>query len=228
MKRKLLICDDEKHIQDVLKSYFQLEGFQVFTASDGEEGLAVFNAEKPHMVILDIMMPKISGREVCMEIRKTSQVPIIMLTAKIDEEDILRSFDIGADDYVTKPFSPKQVVARVKAVLKRTGLSDVNRISSRDGEIVLDMSKKVLEVRENQIKLTATEYKMMEAFLKNNGKVFSRDQLMDIAIGIDSEGYDRVIDTHIKNLRKKIEIDNKKPKYIITVHGLGYRFGEIQ
>jgi len=224
MKESILICDDDMNILEVLKSYFQKYDFEVYTSTNGTDGLMIFMENKPNIVILDLMMPGISGEDLCCKIRKITQTPIIMLTAKIEEENILKGFEIGADDYVTKPFSPRQVVARVKAILKRTKKND-NILSSDDGNIILNKASKTLKVRGQYMNVTAIEYKLLCSLLENHNKVYTRDELMDMAMGLEVDRYDRVIDTHIKNLRKKIEYDNKHPKYIKTVHGIGYKFG---
>ncbi|WBW98317.1 response regulator transcription factor [Oceanirhabdus sp. W0125-5] len=226
MKESILICDDDINILDVLSSYFEKENFEVYTANNGRDGLIIFMENRPSIVILDLMMPGMSGEELCGKIRGISDTPIIMLTAKIEEDNILEGFELGADDYVTKPFSPRQVVARVKAILKRTKKNESDNILlSYDGNISLNKDSKTLNVRGEERRVTLIEYKLLCSFLENQNKVYTRDELMDIAMGIEVDRYDRVIDTHIKNLRKKIECDNKHPKYIRTVHGIGYKFG---
>ncbi|MCM1989915.1 response regulator transcription factor [Oceanirhabdus seepicola] len=224
MKESILICDDDRNILEVLRSYFEKDKFEVYTANNGTDGLMLFMENKPSIVILDLMMPGIGGEDLCCRIREIADTPIIMLTAKIEEENILEGFEIGADDYVTKPFSPRQVVARVKAILKRTKKND-NILSSDDGNIILNKDSKTLNIRGKDMNVTAIEYKLLCSLLENQNKVYTRDELMDIAMGLQVDRYDRVIDTHIKNLRKKIECDNKHPKYIKTVHGIGYKFG---
>ena len=179
-------------------------------------------------VILDLMLPGISGEEVCQAIRKQSRVPIIMLTAKTQEEDVLNGLDIGADDYVTKPFSIKQLYARMEAILRRTA-DDLKPLAQKfswnAGDLQIDFEHNAVRKQGELLNLTPSEWKILSALIKHPQKVFSRDSLIDLAFGSDFDGYDRVIDTHIKNLRKKVETDPKEPVYVKTVHGLGYKFG---
>jgi len=226
--KKILIVDDETKIAEVIRSYLENNGYEVYTAFDGKHALALFEQVNPALVILDLMLPDLSGEEICRLLRKRSRVPIIMLTAKIDEQDILTGLDIGADDYVTKPFSPRQLVARVAALLRRTekDIIPLTRITSFfDDDLVVDYQS--YEVRKNGavVNLTPNEFKMLTTLLKYPKKVFTREELIRIVIGEDFEGYDRIVDTHIKNLRQKIETDSRNPRYILTVHGVGYRFG---
>lgn len=225
---RILIVDDEAKIVEVVQSYLEDRGYSVYSAGDSSQALALFDEVHPSLVILDLMLPDMSGEEICRRLRLKSRVPIIMLTAKIEEQDILTGLDIGADDYVTKPFSPKQLVARVDALLRRTEgdtrpLSSV--ISLFDGDLQIDYRS--YEVRKNgvTVNLTPNEFKMLTTLLKYPQKVFTRDELIGMVIGEDFEGYDRIIDTYIKNLRQKIETDSKNPRYILTVHGIGYKFG---
>jgi len=230
-RRKILVVDDEKKIAEVVKSYLENMGYSVSVAYNGREALDKFEREKPSLVILDLMLPDITGEEICKALRKKSRVPIIMLTAKVGEEDILRGLDIGADDYVTKPFSPRQLVARVEAVLRRAGdalvpLSSI--LSFNDGELVIDTLKYEVKRYGKAVSLTPNEYRLLLAMVKYPDKTFTRDELISVGLGEDFKGYDRTIDSHIKNIRHKIEPDPKNPKYILTVHGIGYRFGGEQ
>lgn len=225
---RILIVDDEAKIVEVVQSYLEDRGYSVYSAGDGSRALALFDEIHPSLVILDLMLPDMSGEEICRRLRLKSRVPVIMLTAKIEEQDILTGLDIGADDYVTKPFSPRQLVARVTALLRRTEedtrpLSSV--ISLFDGDLQIDYRS--YQVRKNgvAVNLTPNEFKMLTTLLKYPQKVFTREELIEMVIGEDFEGYDRIIDTHIKNLRQKIETDSKNPRYILTVHGIGYKFG---
>jgi len=179
------------------------------------------------LVVLDLMLPDVTGEEICKTIRKRSRVPIIMLTAKVEEENILKGLDIGADDYITKPFSPKQLVARVNAVLRRVSEDPVplSNIISINDELLIDNLKYEVRKNNNIVNLTPNEYKILLTLVKYPKKTFTRDELISLALGDDYEGYDRTVDSHIKNLRQKIETDPKAPKYIVTVHGIGYRFG---
>lgn len=227
-KKKILLVDDELKILEVVKSYLQKEEFEVHEAVTGTEALEKFNELSPSLVILDLMLPDLSGEEVCKSIRAVSRVPIIMLTAKVEEDSILNGFDIGADDYVTKPFSPKQLVARVIALLRRSeedmGLLS-NYYSYNNDELTVDASTYEVKRDGEVINLTSTELNILIAMIKYPNKVFTREELVCKALGEDFEGFDRVIDSHIKNLRRKIERDTRKPQYIKTVHGVGYKFG---
>lgn len=222
--KKILVVDDEHKIVDLVKVYLDKAGFRVLTAADGEAALAAFRSERPHLVILDLNLPKIDGLDVCRGLRRESDVPIIMLTARDEEMDRLIGLELGADDYVTKPFSPRELVARVKAVLRRAAPD-----SGRDGEIVagdLAIDPARYEVRRGTsvLDLTATEFKLLYALASSPGRVFSRLQLLDRVQGDAFEGYERTIDAHIKNLRQKIEPEPQKPRYILTVFGVGYKF----
>lgn len=228
LPQKILVVDDEPKIVEVVKSYLENRGFAVLEAYNGQEALEKWEKENPSLVILDLMLPDITGEEICRALRKKSRVPIIMLTAKVEEEDILRGLNIGADDYVTKPFSPRQLVARVEAVLRRAGGGPVplaSMLSFNQDELVIDTLKYEVKRNGEIINLTPNEYKLLLTLVKYPDKTFTRDELISMAFGDDFTGYDRTIDAHIKNLRQKIEKDPKKPEYILTVYGVGYRFG---
>ncbi|HHW47140.1 MAG TPA: response regulator transcription factor [Clostridiaceae bacterium] len=228
MRKKILVVDDEAKIVEIVKSYFENSGYSVCEAYNGKEALEKFEKENPALVILDLMLPDLTGEEICKTLRKKSRVPIIMLTAKVEEEDILKGLNLGADDYVTKPFSPRQLVARAEAVLRRASDSLVplsSIISFNNDELVIDTLKYEVKRHGEIINLTPNEYKLLLAMVKYPDKTFTREELISIGLGDDFNGYDRTIDTHIKNIRQKIEPDPKNPKYILTVHGIGYRFG---
>jgi len=220
----ILVVEDEEKIADVLKSYLEREGFSVATAKDGEEALRLHASLSPALVLLDLMLPKRSGEEVCREIRMRNNTPIIMLTAKAEEASILGGLAIGADDYVTKPFSPRQVVARVHALLRRAGTAQHDELKFDGGWLVVDTTARTVYREGAVITLTPSEYSLLIALVTHPGRTFKRDELIQLALRDDFEGYDRVIDTHIKNLRQKIEPDAKQPRYLVTVHGVGYRF----
>lgn len=227
MGYNILVVEDEKNILEVIKAYLLKENYDVITATDGERALELFDSKDIHLIILDLMIPKISGEEVCKKVRNTSDVPIIMLTAKADEENKIEGLNIGADDYVTKPFSPRELVSRVKALLRRSykvkkPLAEILSFSNND--LVIDIGKMIVKKDYVSISLTTIEFKILLALASNHSIVLSRGQLIDIAFGDEYEGYDRTIDTHIKNLRQKIENDPKNPIYIITVYGAGYKF----
>lgn len=228
-QEKILVVDDEEKILEVLKSYLESDGYKVFEAAKGEKALQLFARVNPSLVILDVMLPDLSGEEICREIRKQgSRVPIIMLTAKVDEDFKVRCLDYGADDYVTKPFSPKELMGRVRAVLRRYKADrDImaDRISFSSGELEINDPSHEVFLRGEAVHLTPNEYKVLLTLCRNPKRVFTRDELVVAIFGYDYEGQDRSIDTHIKNLRQKIETDSRNPKYIITVHGVGYKFG---
>jgi DNA-binding response OmpR family regulator len=224
----ILVVDDEVKIVEVIKSYLVNSGYEVAAAYCGSQALEIFEKKNPSLVILDLMLPDISGEEVCKTLRKKSRVPVIMLTAKVDEEDILKGLDIGADDYITKPFSPRQLVARVRALLRRSMSEDAqtsNVISFNDNDLIIDSLKREVRKKGGIICLTPNEYRILLTMVKYPSKTFTRDELINMALGENFIGFDRTIDTHIKNLRQKIESDPKNPRYVLTVHGIGYRFG---
>jgi len=224
---KILVVDDEQKVLDVIKAYLIKEGFDVLTASDGKEALDIFKNEQIHLIILDLMLPKISGEKVCNKIRATSSVPIIMLTAKTEEDNKIEGLAIGADDYITKPFSNRELVGRVKAIIRRT-YRDINPLAQlliiNNGDLEINIEKMIIKKQGNPVSLTSNEFKVLIALLTNPGQIFSREQLVNKAFGIDYDGFDRTIDTHIKNIRQKIEDDHKKPQYIVSVYGMGYKF----
>ena len=227
-KRKLLVADDEEMIREAVASYLESQGYQVFRAENGEEALNILKREPISLVILDLMLPDLPGEEVCVRIRKQLRVPIIMLTAKNVEYDMIHGLDLGADDYITKPFSLKNLSARVQAVLRRSTEDLVplaRQFSWNQGDLVIDYDRKEVRKKGESVALTAIEWKLLAAFTKYPQKIFTRENLIELVFGLDFSGYDRVIDTHIKNLRKKIEDDSKQPVYLCTVHGMGYKFG---
>ncbi|GAB4400462.1 MAG: response regulator transcription factor [Anaerolineales bacterium] len=224
MTKKILVVDDEREIVKVVRAYLQDAGFSVVTAADGQEALTVFRHEKPALVILDWMLPKMSGMDVCRALRKESDVPIIMLTARVEETDKLIGLELGADDYVTKPFSPRELVARVRAVLRRAEGGEAPPEIVEAGDVRLDMASRTVEVRGKRVDLTPTEFDLLAVLAQNPGRVFTRMQLLDKVQGYAYEGYERTIDVHIKNLRQKIEETPSEPRHIVTVYGVGYRF----
>ena len=225
---KILVVDDESRMRKLVKDFLVKDGYLVVEAEDGQQALDIFYEDKEiSLIILDVMMPKRDGWEVCREIRANSKVPIIMLTAKTQEESILNGLHIGADDYVTKPFSVKQLYARMEAVMRRA--SDERKaltgLLSWEDDLVIDFEEASARKKGAPLSLTKSEWKILSAMASYPKKVFARDELMEIAFGGDADSFDRVIDTHIKNLRKKVESDPRNPVYIKTVHGLGYKFG---
>jgi len=220
---KILIIEDESELVKVLRSYLEKAGFQVITALRGDSGLELWRREKPDLVILDLNLPGLDGLDIAREIRKKSNTPIIMLTARVEEADQLVGLEIGADDYITKPFSPRLVVARVRALLRRTQSTSPSE-TIRVQDIKIDLEAHQVTRQGNPIELTPTEFNILVAMARNPGRVFSRLQLLESVQGIAYEGYERTIDTHVKNLRAKLEPEPKNPRYIETVFGVGYRF----
>ena len=226
-KTRILVVDDEQKVLNVIEAYLIKEGFEVFTSTDGEDALNKFNNEQIHLIILDLMLPKISGEEVCSKIRATSSVPIIMLTAKAEEDNKIDGLTMGADDYITKPFSNRELVSRVKALIRRTYRDNkplAELLIINNGDLEINIEKMIIKKQGKPITLTTNEFKILIALLTNPGQILSREQLVNKAFGIEYDGFDRTVDTHIKNIRQKVEDDHKNPKYIISIYGMGYRF----
>ncbi|ACQ52414.1 response regulator transcription factor [Clostridium botulinum] len=222
----ILIIEDEKRVSEVLKAYLEKEGYKVYCTTKGLEGIEIFKSIDIKLIILDLMLPDISGEEVCRIIRQSSDVHIFMLTAKGTLNDRIEGLNIGADEYLIKPFSPRELTARVNALFRR--LSTYNSTSNLifdDGRLSIDYDKRVVKVNGKEVSITPNEFDILYTLVSNKGKVLSREQLINKIFGIDFEGYDRTIDVHIKNIRKKIEEDTKNPKYIVTVMKVGYKFG---
>lgn len=228
MAKKILVVDDEEKILEVVTSLLEMKGYEVYQARDGMEAMRQFEHENIALTILDLMLPDMSGEEVCQKIRAKSRMPIIMLTAKADEEALLNGLTIGADDYITKPFSLKELAARVEAVLRRAS-DDLQPLyqknSFHNGELYVEVDSNMIKKNGKPVSLTQSEWNILAALMKYPNKVFTRLELIEIALGQDFDGYDRAIDSHVKNLRQKIEENPKQPVYILTVHGKGYRFG---
>lgn len=223
---KILIVDDEASILDIVEAYLSAKGYQVFRALSGNEALTKVDVVQPDLIVLDLMLPGLSGLEVCKKIRDSSTVPIIMLTAKTAEKDILEGLSLGADDYITKPFSPKELVARVETVLRRVQPEyREEKWSFEEGLLVIYPDRKQVFKQGEEIILTPTEYALLALLASHPKRLFSREQLLDAVKGLDFDGTDRVIDTHIKNIRQKIEDDTRNPYFILTAYGMGYRFG---
>lgn len=226
--KNILVVDDEPMLREAVSAYLEKQGYHVFLAETGQEALQIFEKQPISFVILDLMLPDKSGEEICAIIRKQSRVPMIMLTAKTLEEDMLNGLALGADDYITKPFSLKNLYARMQAVIRRSS-EDLKPLASKfswnNGDLVIDYERKEVSKKGEMIAVTPIEWKILSAFTKYPQKVFSRNELITVAFDLDFDGYERVIDTHVKNLRKKIEDNPRKPVYIRTVHGMGYRFG---
>lgn len=224
-KKHILVIDDEEKILDLVKRYLEQEGFTVFTATTGAEGLELARQQNVDLVVLDLLLPDISGYDVCRELQREKNLPIIMLTAKSEEVDKLLGLELGADDYITKPFSLRELTARIRAVLRRTSASTITRPHLvTAGDLRVDLDACEVYRGGKLISLTPTEFKLLATLITNPGRVYSRLQLLDAALGNTYPGYERSIDTHISNLRRKIEPDPSRPRYILTVYGLGYRF----
>ncbi len=226
MTKTIMVVDDEERMRSLLRAYLSQEGFRVVTCADGLEALHRAREEKPDIIILDIMMPEMDGHEFMRLHKQERDTPVIMLTAKIDETDGVLGLDLGADDYVTKPFSPRLLAARVRAVLRRVGKSPPQPEVLRAADIVLDRGTHRVWVGERAVDLTPSEFDLLAALMSRPGRVFSRLELLERVQGTLYEGYERTIDVHVKNLRSKIEPDPRHPSYIETVYGVGYRFVE--
>ncbi len=226
-KESILVVEDEPKISELLRLYLEKEGYQVMVAADGAAALEDFHRREPQLVVLDLNLPVMDGLEVCRRIRRDSSVPIIMLTARDEEADKLIGLELGADDYVTKPFSPREVVARVRAVLRRlASVPQSSQETLRAGELTLDSARHQVRLGDSPLELTPTEFRLLEVLMRQPGRVFSRLQLLDHVQGEAFEGYERTIDAHVKNLRQKIERDPQHPTYVLTVYGVGYKFTE--
>jgi DNA-binding response OmpR family regulator len=226
MSQKILVVDDELEIVKVVRAYLEQSGFRVITASDGEQALAVFRHEQPDLIVLDLNLPKLNGLDVCRAIRRDSNVPIIMLTARVEETDRLIGLEIGADDYIVKPFSPREVVARVRTVLRRSTSAPAQPSLIEVGALSIDPLKHEVQLHNRSIDLTPSEFNILLVMASQPGRAFSRMELLDAAQGESYEGYERSIDVHIKNLRQKLGDEPRDPTYILTVYGVGYKFSD--
>jgi DNA-binding response OmpR family regulator len=223
----ILVVDDEAKIVKTVRAYLENAGFRVVTAEDGQMALTVFRHERPALVVLDLGLPAIDGLDVARTLRRESDVPLIMLTARVDEADKLIGLELGADDYVTKPFSPRELVARVRAVLRRVGGEREQAVPPiTAGDVEIDVERRQVTVGGRLVDLTPTEFDLLAVLARNPGRVFTRLELLDRVQGYAFEGYERTVDAHVKNLRQKIETDPKQPRYLLTVYGVGYRFTE--
>ena len=223
----ILVVDDEPKLVKTVRAYLENAGFRVATASDGQMALTVYRHEKPALVVLDLGLPGMDGLDVARALRRDGNVPIIMLTARVDEADKLIGLELGADDYVTKPFSPRELVARVRAVLRRAGGEREQPLAPIvAGDVHVDLERRQVTVSGESVDLTPTEFDLLVVLARHPGRVFSRLELLDKVQGYAFEGYERTVDAHVKNLRQKIEPDPKEPRYLLTVYGVGYRFSE--
>lgn len=224
MSQTVLVVDDAENLRMLLKSYLTQEGYRVVTAADGRQALFVAREEKPDLIILDLMMPEMSGYDFMRAYSKEGNAPIIMLTAKMEESDKVLGLELGADDYVTKPFSMRELAARIRAVLRRAGKATPQAEILRAGDIMLDRSGRLVQVKGKTINLTPSEFDLLAAMMAEPGRAFSRMDLLALLQGTAFEGYERTIDVHIRNLRTKVEPEPAQPRYIETVYGYGYRF----
>ena len=223
----ILIIEDECSVSEILKAYLEKEGYKVFCSQNGLDGIELFRKNNIKLVILDLMLPDIEGEEVCRILRKISDVYIFMLTAKVTLNDKINGLSIGADEYLTKPLSPRELTARVNALFRRLrGTKKEDFISINNGCMIINNDKRTFCLNNKEINLTPNEFDILYLLASNKGKVFTRENIIERVLGIDFDGSDRIIDVHIKNLRKKIEIDSKNPEYILTVTKIGYKFGE--
>ena len=223
---KVLVVDDEKQIVDIVKAYLEKEGFKVIIAYDGKSALELVQRQSPDLIVLDLMLPEISGWDVCRILRRKSNIPIIMLTARDEVTDRIVGLELGADDYVTKPFDPQELVSRIKAVLRRSGGKTMQKAVLHIGNLTIDNEMRLVQGGDKTIELTPIEFELLTVLAESPGRVYSRQQLLDNIQGDSYDGYERTIDSHIKNLRKKIEPDPDRPSYIITVYGVGYKLEE--
>ena len=225
--KTVLVVDDEARIVQIARDYLEHAGFSVISASDGHSAVALAKDKQPDLIVLDLGLPGIDGLDVARAIRKASETPIIMLTARGEETDKLVGLELGADDYIVKPFSPKELVARVRTVLRRTEAKpDEPTQLIRAVDVMLDLPKMSVTVRDMPVQLTATEFQLLATLAAQPGRIFTRAQLLDAVRGVAFESYERAIDAHIKNIRRKIEPDTREPRYLLTIYGVGYKFAE--
>lgn len=226
MSETILLIEDEPKVARLARDYLEKSGYRVLIAGDGKSGLAMARREKPDLLVLDLMLPQMDGLDVCRALRRESDLPIIMLTARAEEADRLIGLELGADDYITKPFSPRELVARVRALLRRAKGAVYVSGMIREGDLVLNTENHSLSVAGKPVHLTRIEFSLLETLVRHPGQIFSRAQLLENLHGVAYVGFDRSIDAHIKNLRRKIERDPANPEYILTVYAVGYKFNE--
>ena len=224
MTKTILVVDDEPRLVSLVEAYLAQEGFKVLSAGDGQDALFIARQEKPDLIVLDIMMPEMDGYEFMRLHRKERETPIILLTAKVEADDRVLGLELGADDYVTKPFRPRELVARIRAVLRRAGQTQPSAQVLRAADVTLDRETHTVEVSGQFVDLTPSEFDLLAALMSVPGRAYSRLELLDRIQGVAYEGYERTIDVHIKNLRAKVEPDVRNPRYVQTVYGVGYRF----
>ena len=228
MASTVLIVEDDPHTVEVVQLYLRRDGHKVISAADGLEGLRLAREAHPDLVVLDLMLPGVDGIEVCRILREESEVPIVMLTARVEEEDRLAGLDLGADDYVTKPFSPRELAARIRAVLRRSArdVIDSGPAELAYGNIAVNRPRRTVHIGNTPVRLTPTEFRLLILMLREPGRIFTRDQIIDRVFGYDFEGFDRTVDVHISSLRRKLEGSSPEQRYIHTVYGVGYKLGD--
>ncbi|MGB0389442.1 MAG: response regulator transcription factor [Ardenticatenaceae bacterium] len=224
MNKTILVIDDEAKIVEICRDYLAAGGFRVLTAHSGPSGLAAARRQRPDLIVLDLMLPGMDGLDVCRALRREGHIPIIMLTARVEEIDKLIGLELGADDYMTKPFSPRELVARVRAVLRRASGPPTTSDLIRSGTLTLDRQRYKAILPEREVTLTATEFELLATLAREPGRIFTRAQLLTAARGVAFVSYERAIDSHIRNIRRKIESKERGEQYIITVYGVGYKF----
>jgi DNA-binding response OmpR family regulator len=224
--KTILIVDDEPRIAEIARDYLENAGFSVTTAATGADALKTIQRAPPDLIVLDLALPGMDGLDVARAVRRDSNVPIIMLTARVEESDKLVGLELGADDYITKPFSPRELVARVRAVMRRTESAAERSDVLRVGDLVLDLPRMKTTIRGRSVDLTTTEFQLLATLARHPGRVFTRAQLLDAMRGIAVESFERAIDAHVKNIRRKIEADPRRPRYVLTVYGIGYKCAE--
>ncbi|MDH3426559.1 MAG: response regulator transcription factor [Acidimicrobiia bacterium] len=224
--KKILVVEDELKIARLVRDYLQQAGFAVLEASDGSAALSLAKSKKPDMVVLDLGLPEMDGLDVTRRLRETSSVPIIMLTARSEESDRIVGLELGADDYIVKPFSPKELVARIRAVLRRADATLGGGEVIQAGSVTIDIPKMRVTVGDDDVELTATEFELLLALARKPGRIYTRAQLLDALHGVSFESYERSVDAHIKNIRRKIESDPRRPQLVLTVYGVGYKFAD--
>jgi DNA-binding response OmpR family regulator len=224
--QRILVVEDEMQIARTLRDYLEVAGFEVTAVGTGESALASARGRRPDLVVLDLGLPGMDGLDVARELRRTSTTPIVMLTARGEESDRIVGLELGGDDYLVKPFSPKELVARVRAVLRRTSGAGIGAEVLRAGDVEVDLTKMRVRIGDRSVDLTPTEFQLLATLVREPGRVFTRGQLLDALHGLAIDSYERAIDAHVKNLRRKIEPEVGRPRYVLTVHGVGYRFAD--
>jgi two-component system, OmpR family, alkaline phosphatase synthesis response regulator PhoP len=224
--KTVLVVDDERQIAEIARDYLEHAGYSVLTAGDGRDALDIVRAKRPDLVVLDIRLPNLDGLTLARTLRREQDTPIIMLTARVEESDRLAGLEVGADDYITKPFSPRELVARVRAVLRRVDGAAASGDVIRVADVVIDVPRLKVTRRDAPVDLTPTEFQLLSTLARRPGRVFTRAQLLDAVRGVEVDSFERAIDAHIKNIRHKLEPDSRNPRYILTVYGAGYKFAE--